>query len=185
MCQIGTKDTYRPNNLSTMQVQRTGLKLFIGSKVLCMFCVEICTPEGRGGEKDRNANVKTKLTGTLTQVHVACCITSDFGLCFMIQEFVLQRVNKQKVFDKGRRFSNFSLASCQTVFVCSRYDPAHAKKLQEFFSSSSRREKKLPIRGLVALSCSSDKPQATRQARLGASPTVVGMLIEARHGHKI
>ena len=26
----------------------TGLELILGSKVLCIFCFEICTPEGRG-----------------------------------------------------------------------------------------------------------------------------------------
>ena len=34
------------------RVLQAGVKLFIGSKVPCMFCVEICTPEGRGGEKE-------------------------------------------------------------------------------------------------------------------------------------
>ena len=29
----------------------TGVKLFIGPKVLCLLYFEICTPEGRGGEK--------------------------------------------------------------------------------------------------------------------------------------
>ena len=29
----------------------TGVKLFIGSKVQCMLCFEICSPEGRDGEK--------------------------------------------------------------------------------------------------------------------------------------
>ena len=28
----------------------TGVKLFIGSKVPCVFCFEICTTEGRGGK---------------------------------------------------------------------------------------------------------------------------------------
>ena len=36
--------------------KRTGDKLFIGSKVLCEFSFEICTPEGRGGEKGGSAN---------------------------------------------------------------------------------------------------------------------------------
>ena len=39
----------------------TGLKLFIGSKVLCVFCFEIGTAEGRGGEKGRNANFKQSM----------------------------------------------------------------------------------------------------------------------------
>ena len=32
-----------------------------------MFCFEICTPEGRGGEKGGNANFKTKHTEPWTQ----------------------------------------------------------------------------------------------------------------------
>ena len=31
----------------------TGVGLILVSKVQCMFCFEICTPEGRGGEKGR------------------------------------------------------------------------------------------------------------------------------------
>ena len=34
----------------------TRVKLFIGSKVLCVFCFGFCTPEGRGGEKGGSAN---------------------------------------------------------------------------------------------------------------------------------
>ena len=41
----------------------TGVELFIGSKVY----FEICTPEGRGGEKRGNANFKIKHTEPLTQ----------------------------------------------------------------------------------------------------------------------
>ena len=40
----------------------TGVKLFIGSKVPWLFCFEICTPEGRGGEKGGSANFETKHT---------------------------------------------------------------------------------------------------------------------------
>ena len=40
----------------------TGVKLLIGSKVLCMFYVAFCTPEGRGGGKGGSANFKTKHT---------------------------------------------------------------------------------------------------------------------------
>ena len=29
-----------------------GVELFIGSGVQCLFCFEICTPEGRGGIRD-------------------------------------------------------------------------------------------------------------------------------------
>ena len=43
------------------------MKLLIGSKVLFLFCLEICTPEGRGGEKRENANFKTNHTEPLTQ----------------------------------------------------------------------------------------------------------------------
>ena len=35
--------------------------------VLCMFSFEICTPEGRGGERGGSANIKTKHTEPLTQ----------------------------------------------------------------------------------------------------------------------
>ena len=44
-----------------------GLMLFIGSKVPCLFCFEIFTPEGKGGEKGGSANFKTKHTECLTQ----------------------------------------------------------------------------------------------------------------------
>ena len=44
-----------------------GVRLIIGSKVLCMFCSEICTPVGRGGEKGGNVNLKTMHTEPLTQ----------------------------------------------------------------------------------------------------------------------
>ena len=45
----------------------TGVKFFIGSKVQCMFCFEICTPEDRGGEKRGSANFKTRHTEPLRQ----------------------------------------------------------------------------------------------------------------------
>ena len=45
----------------------TGVTLFIGSKVLCLFCFEICSPEGSGGEKGRGANFKTTYTEPLAQ----------------------------------------------------------------------------------------------------------------------
>ena len=45
----------------------TGVELFIGSKVLCMFCFENCIPEGKGGEKGGNVNFKIKRTEPLTQ----------------------------------------------------------------------------------------------------------------------
>ena len=54
-----TDNQYRPCT--------TGVKLFLGSKVLCMFCFEICTPEGRGGEKGGSTNFKTKHTEPFTQ----------------------------------------------------------------------------------------------------------------------
>ena len=37
----------------------TGVELILGSKVLCLFCFEICTAEGRGGEKG-GSDFKTK-----------------------------------------------------------------------------------------------------------------------------
>ena len=43
-------------------MKHTGVKLFIGAKDPCMFCLEICTPEGRGGEKGGSASFKTKHT---------------------------------------------------------------------------------------------------------------------------
>ena len=48
---------------------RAGVKLFIGSgsKVQGLFYFEICTTEGRGGEKGGDANFKTKHTEPLTQ----------------------------------------------------------------------------------------------------------------------
>ena len=42
------------------------VKVFIGSKVHCLFCFEICTTEGRVGEKGGSANFKTKHTEPLT-----------------------------------------------------------------------------------------------------------------------
>ena len=43
------------------------MKLLIGSKVPCLFCFEIGTSEGKGGEKEGNPNFKTKHTEPLTQ----------------------------------------------------------------------------------------------------------------------
>ena len=40
----------------------TGVELILGSKVQCLFCFEICTTEGREGEKGGSANFKTKHT---------------------------------------------------------------------------------------------------------------------------
>ena len=40
----------------------TGVALFIGSWVRCLFCFETCITEGRGGEKGESANFKTKYT---------------------------------------------------------------------------------------------------------------------------
>ena len=45
----------------------TGVEVFIGSKVQCLFCVETCSTEGRGGEKGGSANSKIKHTEPLTQ----------------------------------------------------------------------------------------------------------------------
>ena len=39
------------------------------SKVLCLFCFEICPPEGRGGEKGGSVNFKTKQTESLARPH--------------------------------------------------------------------------------------------------------------------
>ena len=36
--------------------KQAGVKLFIGSKVQCVFCFEICISEGRGGEKGGGAS---------------------------------------------------------------------------------------------------------------------------------
>ena len=55
-------------NFATAFHPTTRVKLFIGSKVLFVFCSEICTPKGRGGEKGGSANFKTKHTEPLTQV---------------------------------------------------------------------------------------------------------------------
>ena len=48
-------------------MKHTGVKLFIGAKDPCMFCLEICTPEGRGGEKGGSANFKTQYPEPLIQ----------------------------------------------------------------------------------------------------------------------
>ena len=45
----------------------TGVELILGSKVPCLFCFEIYTPEGRGGEKGGNVNFKTRHIEPLTQ----------------------------------------------------------------------------------------------------------------------
>ena len=47
---------------SGMKVDRAGVKLFIGSKVQCVFCSEICSPEERGGEQGGKSNFTTKHT---------------------------------------------------------------------------------------------------------------------------
>ena len=44
--------------------------------VLDVICFEICTPEGRGGEKGGIANFKTKHTEPFTQDHLQPCITN-------------------------------------------------------------------------------------------------------------
>ena len=36
-----------------------GMEFFIGSEVQYVLCFEICTPEGKGGEKAGSANFKT------------------------------------------------------------------------------------------------------------------------------
>ena len=36
----------------------TGVKTFLMNKVKCVFCFEICTPEGRGGDKGENDTFK-------------------------------------------------------------------------------------------------------------------------------
>ena len=36
------------------------VKLFIGSKVLCVFCFEICTPQGRGEKREGKQIVQNK-----------------------------------------------------------------------------------------------------------------------------
>ena len=45
----------------------TGVKFFVGPKVQCVFCFEICTPDAREGEKGGSANFKTMSTEPLTQ----------------------------------------------------------------------------------------------------------------------
>ena len=44
----------------------TGVEVFMMSKVLCLICFEIYTPEGKGGENGGSANLKTKHTESLT-----------------------------------------------------------------------------------------------------------------------
>ena len=51
----------------------TGVKLFLRSKVQCLFCFEICTAKGRGGVKGGSANFKTKHTEPLTQ-EIPCAL---------------------------------------------------------------------------------------------------------------
>ena len=41
--------------------------LFMGSKVQCMFCFEICTPEGSWGENGGSANFEMQHTEPFTQ----------------------------------------------------------------------------------------------------------------------
>ena len=45
----------------------TGVELFIGSKYQCMFCVAICSPEGREGGKGGSANFRIRRTEPLTR----------------------------------------------------------------------------------------------------------------------
>ena len=44
-----------------------------------MFCFEICTPEGRGGERGGNANFKSKHTEPLVQ-EIPSALYSSFGV---------------------------------------------------------------------------------------------------------
>ena len=48
-------------------VATSGVEIFIGSKIQCMFWFYICNAEGIGGVKGGNANFKTKHTEPLTQ----------------------------------------------------------------------------------------------------------------------
>ena len=56
-----------PTTSSVLCSATAKLKSFIGSKDQCVFCFEICTPEGRGGEKRESAKFKMNHTEPLTQ----------------------------------------------------------------------------------------------------------------------
>ena len=60
---------------------RDRVKLYFGSMVPCKFCFEICSPEGRGGEKGGRENFKTKHTEPLTQEILSAlyCTTEGEG----------------------------------------------------------------------------------------------------------
>ena len=64
---------YAPRiSLPLARMMHTGVEFSTGSKVQCMFCFEIFTLEGRGGEKGGNENFKSKHTEPFpfTQVSV-------------------------------------------------------------------------------------------------------------------
>ena len=52
----------QPRICSTNLLRYTPVKNILVWKVLCLFCFEICTPEGRGGEEGGIANFKSKHT---------------------------------------------------------------------------------------------------------------------------
>ena len=50
-----------------LRIYSTGVLVVMRSKVLCLFCFEIYTLDGRGGEKGQSANFKKKQTAPLNQ----------------------------------------------------------------------------------------------------------------------
>ena len=70
----------RDDHISVTCSTYTGDKLFIVSIVLCMFCFEICTPGGRGGDKGGNANFKQNAQNLWPKKYLEPCIHLKFTI---------------------------------------------------------------------------------------------------------
>ena len=60
----------------------TRFKLFFGSKVFCIFCFDICTLEGRGGEKREGMQISNKDTLRLSLEIAMRPVLTPGSLCY-------------------------------------------------------------------------------------------------------
>ena len=64
----------------SLSLYRTRDKLFIGSKVQCVFCFKICTPEGRGEQRE-GVQISKQSTQNLTLEYLEPCVCCLFFRC--------------------------------------------------------------------------------------------------------